>query len=255
MNRFSLLALFVSLILVVSACGVQAPADPEPTDDTMPEATEEATEEAAEEPTEEAAEEPTEEATEEPTEEATEETTEEGAEEATDGDTIADVVSANENFSTLLTAVQTAGLTETLSAEGPFTVFAPTNDAFAAIDEDTLNALLDDEEALEQVLLYHVVEGEVLAEDVVGLEEAETVQGSAITITVEADAVILNETATVTETDILASNGVIHVIDAVLLPPDVTLPEGEMEEGEMEDDAMTEDEDGEMEDEEETATP
>jgi uncharacterized surface protein with fasciclin (FAS1) repeats len=250
MNRFSLLALFASLMLVVAACGVQTPADPEPTDVTTEEPTEEATEEAAEEPTEEA----TEEAAEEPTEEATEEATEEPTEEAaTDGDTIADVVSANEDFSILLTALQTAGLTETLSAEGPFTVFAPVNAAFEAVDEATLTALLEDQETLEQVLLYHVVEGEVLAEDVVGLDEAETVQGTTITITVEADTVMLNNTATVTETDIMASNGVIHVIDSVLVPSDVTLPEGTTEEDEMtEEDAMTEED--EM-TEEETATP
>lgn len=242
MNRFPLLAFFVSLMLVVAACGAQAPADPEPTSTPAAEAEETPTEEATEEATEEPEETPTEEATEEPAETPTEET----AEGAAEGDTIADVVSTNEDFSTLLVALQTAELTETLSSEGPFTVFAPTNEAFAAIDEATLTALLSDTETLEQVLLYHVVEGEVLAADVVELSEAETVQGEAITITVEADTVMLNSTATVSETDIMASNGVIHVIDSVLLPPDVTLPEGEAMEGEMEEDEM---------DEEETATP
>jgi uncharacterized surface protein with fasciclin (FAS1) repeats len=155
------------------------------------------------------------------------------------------VVSTNENFSTLLTAVETAGLVETLSGEGPFTVFAPTNAAFAAIDEATLNALLADPATLEQVLLYHVVEGEVLAADVVGLSEATTVQGQPITIMVDGETVTLNDSATVVETDITASNGVIHVIDSVLLPPDVTLPapdgEGEATEGEThEDEAMEE---------------
>jgi uncharacterized surface protein with fasciclin (FAS1) repeats len=177
----------------------------------------------------------TEEATAEATEEATPEATDEATEEAaTEGNTIADVVSTNENFSTLLTAVETAGLVETLSGAGPFTVFAPTNAAFEAIDEATLNALLEDPETLEQVLLYHVVEGEVLAADVVGLGEAETVQGQPVTITVDGETVTLNDTATVTETDIMASNGVIHVIDAVLLPPDVTLPTPEDTEDAME---------------------
>jgi uncharacterized surface protein with fasciclin (FAS1) repeats len=161
-----------------------------------------------------------------PEDEMTEETT---GEAATDDATIADVVSTNDDFSTLLTALETAGLTETLSAEGPFTVFAPTNDAFAAIDEATLNALLADQEALEQVLLYHVVAGEVMAADVVELDEATTVQGEPITITVDGETVTLNDTTTVVETDITAANGVIHVIDSVLLPPDVTLPAPEDE--------------------------
>lgn len=122
------------------------------------------------------------------------------------------------SFTTLLTAVDAAGLTETLAGEGPFTVFAPTDEAFAAVDEDTLNALLADPEALADVLLYHVVAGEVPAADVVTLDSATTVQGSDVEIAVDGDTVTVNG-ATVIQTDIQTSNGIIHVIDAVLLPP------------------------------------
>lgn len=122
-------------------------------------------------------------------------------------------------FTTLLAAATAAGLVETLQGPGPFTVFAPTDDAFAALPEGTLDSLLADPEALGQILLYHVVAGEVLAADVVGLTSAESVQGSPIAISVMDGKVYLNETAQVTATDIMASNGVIHVIDQVILPP------------------------------------
>ena len=130
---------------------------------------------------------------------------------------IVETAEAAGDFSTLLTAVEAAGLTETLATGGPFTVFAPTDEAFAAIDEDTLNGLLADPEALSEVLLYHVVEGEVYAADVVMLDSATTVQGSDVEIVVDGDTVTING-ATVVMTDIQTSNGVIHVIDAVLLP-------------------------------------
>jgi uncharacterized surface protein with fasciclin (FAS1) repeats len=123
------------------------------------------------------------------------------------------------SFTTLLTAIEAAGLTETLMGDGPFTVFAPTDEAFAAVDEETLNGLLADPEALAQVLLYHVVEGAVPASDVVTLESATTAQGSDVEIVVDGDTVTLNGSANVVQTDIEASNGIIHVIDAVLLPP------------------------------------
>lgn len=122
------------------------------------------------------------------------------------------------SFTTLLAAAEAAGLVETLTGEGPYTVFAPTDEAFAALEEGTLDALLADPEALADILLYHVVPGKVMAADVVGLESATTAQGSDVTITVDGDAVMVNE-ANVTATDIEASNGVIHVIDAVILPP------------------------------------
>jgi transforming growth factor-beta-induced protein len=133
--------------------------------------------------------------------------------------TIPEVAAAAGGFDTLLAAVGAADLAETLSGEGPFTVFAPTDDAFAALPEGTLEALLADIPTLTQILLYHVVSGAVFAETVVGLESATTVQGSDVMISVENGMVFLNGTVQVIMTDIEASNGVIHVIDAVLLPP------------------------------------
>jgi transforming growth factor-beta-induced protein len=134
---------------------------------------------------------------------------------------IVDAATEAGNFSTLLTAVEAAGLVETLQGDGPYTVFAPTDEAFAALPEGTLDGLLADTEALSQVLLYHVVQGEVMASDVVELESATTVQGEDISITVDGDSVKVNE-ATVVSTDIVASNGVIHVIDQVILPPSMS---------------------------------
>jgi uncharacterized surface protein with fasciclin (FAS1) repeats len=133
--------------------------------------------------------------------------------------TIVDVAASAGTFETLLAAAEAAGLVETLQGDGPFTVFAPTDDAFAALPEGTLESLLEDPEALADILLYHVVSGEVLAADVVGLESAETVQGSDIAISVVDGGVVLNDSANVITTDIAAGNGVIHVIDAVILPP------------------------------------
>ena len=123
------------------------------------------------------------------------------------------------SFTTLLAAVEAAGLTETLQGEGPFTVFAPTDEAFAALGEETINGLLEDTETLSQILLYHVVSGEVLAASVVDLEAATTVQGEDISIAIVDGGVVLNGASNVVTTDILTSNGVIHVIDAVILPP------------------------------------
>jgi transforming growth factor-beta-induced protein len=125
------------------------------------------------------------------------------------------------SFSTLLTAVEAAGLVDTLQGDGPFTVFAPSDEAFAGLPEGTLEALLADTEALSEVLLYHVVSGEVLAADVIGLDRATSVQGEDIAITVEGESVKVNE-ANVVTTDIAASNGVIHVIDRVILPPSMS---------------------------------
>jgi transforming growth factor-beta-induced protein len=142
------------------------------------------------------------------------------APQAEQGD-IVDVATEAGSFSTLLTAVEAAGLVETLRGEGPYTVFAPTDEAFAALPEGTLDELLADPEALSQVLLYHVVPGEVMASDVVELDSATTVQGEDIAITVEDDSVKVNE-ATVSSPDLVASNGVIHVIDQVILPPSMS---------------------------------
>jgi uncharacterized surface protein with fasciclin (FAS1) repeats len=131
---------------------------------------------------------------------------------------IVDTAVAAGSFGTLATALTEAGLVETLKGEGPFTVFAPTDEAFAALPEGTLESLLADIPALTDILLYHVVPGDVRAETVVGLDSATTVQGSDISIEVVDGAVILNGVTMVVTTDIEASNGVIHVIDSVLLP-------------------------------------
>jgi len=131
---------------------------------------------------------------------------------------IVDVAVSDGRFTTLVTAVGEAGLVDTLKGPGPFTVFAPTDDAFAALPEGLVAALLNDVPALTDILLYHVVPGRVMAADVVGLSEAPTVLGKNIRIKVQDGAVILNDRAKVVITDVEASNGVIHVIDTVLLP-------------------------------------
>jgi uncharacterized surface protein with fasciclin (FAS1) repeats len=144
--------------------------------------------------------------------------TTEAMEEEMESNTIVDVAIAND-FTTLVAAVQAAGLVETLQGEGPFTVFAPTDEAFAALPEGTLESLLEDPAALAEILTYHVVSGAVLAADVVGLDSATTVQGEDIAIEVVDGVVVLNGSANVIATDVMASNGVVHVIDAVILPP------------------------------------
>jgi uncharacterized surface protein with fasciclin (FAS1) repeats len=121
------------------------------------------------------------------------------------------------SFTTLVTAVEAADLVGTLKGEGPFTVFAPTDEAFAALPEGTIESLLADIPALTEILLYHVVPGKVLAADVVGLQSAATVQGTDLAIAVDGETVMVGD-ATVVATDVEASNGVIHVIDAVLIP-------------------------------------
>ncbi|MFW6229724.1 MAG: fasciclin domain-containing protein [Halanaerobium sp.] len=132
---------------------------------------------------------------------------------------IIDTAVEADDFNTLETALTEADLISTLKGEGPFTVFAPTDAAFEDLPEGTLDSLLDDKEELSNVLLYHVVSGKVMAEDVLEMdgEMVETVFGEEIEISVEDDMVYIND-AQVTTTDIEASNGVIHVIDAVLIP-------------------------------------
>ena len=120
-------------------------------------------------------------------------------------------------FTTLVAAVEAAGLVETLKGEGPFTVFAPTDEAFAALPEGTVDGLLADPEALTKILTYHVVPGSVMAADLTDGMTAATVEGQDVTFTV-GDTVMVND-ATVTTPDIMATNGVIHVIDAVIMPP------------------------------------
>jgi len=122
-------------------------------------------------------------------------------------------------FTTLVAAVQAAGLVETLKVEVPFTVFAPTDDAFAALPAGTIDTLLQEPEGdLKNILLYHVVPGKVMAADVVELSSAETALGEEVSIEVRDGNVYIND-AQVIITDIETSNGVIHVIDSVLLPP------------------------------------
>jgi uncharacterized surface protein with fasciclin (FAS1) repeats len=130
---------------------------------------------------------------------------------------IVDVAVAAGSFQTLVAAIEAAGLVEVLKGEGPFTVFAPTDAAFAALPEGTVEGLLNDPEALAAILTYHVVPGRVMAEDVAGITSAETVNGASLTITVENGSVSIDD-ANVSAVDVEASNGVIHVIDAVLIP-------------------------------------
>lgn len=149
----------------------------------------------------------------------------------TEAGTIVAVAQGNENFSTLVAAVTAAGLGETLSGAGPFTVFAPTNDAFAKVDKATLDGLLKPEskDALTGLLTYHVVSGKLMAADVAkaitdggGKAELTTVQGQKLTASMEGDKVILTDAnggkSTIAMTDVAASNGVIHAIDTVIMP-------------------------------------
>jgi transforming growth factor-beta-induced protein len=179
---------FLVLAMLLAACAPQATATPEPTPLPQPTATSMPTEEP-EMPK-----------------------------------SIVDTAIADGRFTTLVAAVQAAGLAETLSGEGPFTVFAPTDDAFAALPAGTLDDLLkpENKQQLTDILLYHVVPGKVMAADVAGLDgqSAETaLAGKSLDIKVDGDKVILNDNVNVVITDIEAENGVIHVIDAVLLPP------------------------------------
>jgi uncharacterized surface protein with fasciclin (FAS1) repeats len=121
------------------------------------------------------------------------------------------------SFKTLVTAVQAAGLEETLKGKGPFTVFAPTDEAFAKLPKGTVEGLLQDKTKLAQVLTYHVVAGKVMAGDVIKLDSATTVQGQSVQFGRNNGSVTVDK-ANVVKTDIACSNGVIHVIDAVILP-------------------------------------
>jgi uncharacterized surface protein with fasciclin (FAS1) repeats len=132
--------------------------------------------------------------------------------------TIVGVAAGDPQFSTLVKLVKAAGLATTLS-KGSYTVFAPTNAAFAKVPKATLNALAKDKAKLKAVLLYHVVKGKVPAAKVVKLKSARTLNGASVKITVKSGKVYLNGSTRVTKTDVMASNGVIHVINKVLLPP------------------------------------
>jgi uncharacterized surface protein with fasciclin (FAS1) repeats len=137
---------------------------------------------------------------------------------AQEAQNIVEVAVNDGRFETLVTPLTATGLDETLRGDGPFTVFAPTDDAFNALPDGTIEALLDDTDTLSNILLYHVVGGRVMAADVVNLDSAETVLGEPVDISVDGSTVMVND-AQVIITDIEASNGVIHVIDSVLLPP------------------------------------
>ncbi len=140
------------------------------------------------------------------------------AEPMAEGQDIVDIAVADGRFTTLVTALTEAGLVETLKGAGPFTVFAPTDEAFAKLPAGTLEGLLADKQALTNVLLYHVVSGKVMAADVVNLTSADTVQGQPVAISVDNGTVKIND-AQVLITDIAGTNGVIHVIDTVITPP------------------------------------
>ena len=129
---------------------------------------------------------------------------------------IVEIAVAGKQFKTLVAAVQAAGLADTLQGAGPFTVFAPTDEAFAKLPAGTVEGLLTDLPKLKNILTYHVVEGKVMAKDVAGVKSAKTVQGA--DLRVDANHGVKINNAMVTQADVEASNGVIHVIDTVLLP-------------------------------------
>ena len=130
---------------------------------------------------------------------------------------IVDTAVAAGSFTTLVAAVKAAGLVDTLKSAGPFTVFAPTDDAFKKLPAGTVEKLLADPEALKKILLYHVVSGKVMAADVMKMKTAKTVNGANIRIKTQGGVMVNN--AKVAKTDIVCSNGVIHVIDTVIMPP------------------------------------
>jgi transforming growth factor-beta-induced protein len=169
---------------------------------------------------------------------------EEAGEEAAEAGTIVDVAVGAGTFNTLVAAVTAADLAETLSGPGPFTVFAPTDDAFAALPEGLVDALLlpENKDALVAVLTYHVLGAEVPSSEVAS-GDVETLQGENITLAVGGDGSVMVNDATVTAVDVEASNGVIHVIDSVLVPPSIDaaalLVADAMEEEAMEEEAAS----------------
>ncbi len=142
-------------------------------------------------------------------------------ESATCTKSVVEIAVGNPDFSTLVAAVKAAGLVETLSGKGPFTIFAPTNAAFDKVNKETLASLLkpENKETLKGILTYHVVAGKVMAADAVKLDKAKTVNGAEFTISLKDGNVFLNGNSKVVKTDIVGTNGVIHVIDTVIMPP------------------------------------
>jgi len=151
---------------------------------------------------------------------------------ASDAKDIVDTAVEAGSFSTLAAALTEAGLVDALKGEGPFTVFAPTDDAFAALPEGTVASLLEPEkrDMLVSILTYHVVPGKVMAKQVMDLSAAETLNGQRVDITVE-DGSVMVDGAKVVSADVEASNGVIHVIDSVILPTSMSIPEVAKEAG------------------------
>ncbi len=147
------------------------------------------------------------------------------AEEAKEAKETGDIVdvAVGAKFTKLVAAVKAADLVETLKGKGPFTVFAPTDEAFEALGEEKLAALLKDKEALKKILTYHVVSGKVLAKDAIALakdeKSAKSVEGSSIKLSIKGKSLTLNGEAKVIKANVMASNGVIHVIDKVIMPP------------------------------------
>lgn len=137
---------------------------------------------------------------------------------AEDAKTVVSIAAGNDDFSTLVAAAKAAGLVEALNGDGPFTIFAPTNDAFAKLPEGTVKSLLkpENKDKLAKILKYHVVPAKVMAADVKA-GEVKTLEGSTLEVTVSEGAVMIDK-AKVTKTDIVGSNGVIHVIDSVIMP-------------------------------------
>jgi len=135
---------------------------------------------------------------------------------ASAADIVDTAVSAG-SFNTLVAAVKAAGLVDTLKGSGPFTVFAPTDDAFAKLPPGTVDGLLKDPDKLKKILTYHVVPGKVMAADVMKMKTAPTVEGSPVKIMAKGGKVMIN-TATVIKADIVCDNGVIHVVDTVIMP-------------------------------------
>jgi uncharacterized surface protein with fasciclin (FAS1) repeats len=133
--------------------------------------------------------------------------------------TVAEIATSNDDFSTLVTAVGAAGLADTLNGSGPFTVFAPTNEAFAKLPPDQLQAILADRALLTKILTYHVLPDRVLSKDLKKRQTVETVEGSPVEIIKKKKGAFI-EGARITATDIKGSNGVVHVIDTVIVPPD-----------------------------------
>jgi len=131
---------------------------------------------------------------------------------------VADTIAANPSLSTLSGLITTAGLSDTLKGAGPFTVFAPTNDAFKAVPAKTMDALAKDPEALKGVLTFHVIAAKAMAADVKN-GKVKSVNGADLDLAKAGDFVTIGENAIVTQADIVASNGVVHIIDTVMLPP------------------------------------